>query len=179
MAKRWRGQRDKHYKQLRIALLSARYGRFIEALARRSSRTGRESLSLEQGRSSIETFTLSRLENWRRKLVAKGRKLKKMSTRQRHRLRMRAKRFRYALDWSLPVLTEKRTILRKQIRQARAVQNSLGKLNDAATHRTQADELGIAPLPGMAQISRRISQRDLLKTTMRALKTLDRLKLGA
>jgi CHAD domain-containing protein len=90
---------------------------------------------------------------------------------------MRAKRYRYALDWAQAVAKGKRAGLRKQLEQAQIIQNALGKLNDGATHRAQAKKLRLTPLPGMARLDRSTSRCKLLKKTRDALKQLERLSL--
>lgn len=178
-AKRWRGQRHEQYEHLRTALHSVRFRRFIAGLTQASSRLDRSRRVIDENGPSIEAFSVSRLERWQRKLLRKGRKLEQLSASNRHRLRMRAKRLKYALEWSLPVVGKARKVLRKQIRHARLVQNVLGKLNDATTHQAQAKALGIAPLPSMVRIGRQRSRRQLLEKASAALKRLGRLKVPA
>jgi CHAD domain-containing protein len=175
--KRWRAQRERRYDGLRAALRSARYRHLSQELARKcsSARRGRQSSSATR---RLEAFSVSRLERWRRKLARDCDKLRRMSEHRRHRLRMRAKRYKYALDWSQAVLKGGRTALRKQIEQAQIIQNTLGKLNDGATHRAQARSLRLTPLPRMARLDRSSSRRKLLQATRDALRKLERLRLS-
>jgi CHAD domain-containing protein len=125
----------------------------------------------------LEGFSITRLERWRQKLVRDTARLKQMGTHRRHRLRMRAKRFKYALEWSQALLEAEYPVLRKQIEQAKIVQNALGKLNDGATHRVQARKLKLAQLPRMARLDRPNSRRKLLRDAQGALERLARMKL--
>jgi CHAD domain-containing protein len=178
-AVRWRKQRDRRYKDLRRALRSARYRRFIDGLTRKTRHADHGCRTDDQDQPSLKSFSASRLERWRRKLLTKGRKLDRLGTRKRHRLRLRAKRFKYALEWSLPVLGKKREVLRKQIEQAKLIQSALGRLNDATAHQAQAKTLRIDPLPSMTQLGRQKSQRRLVKTASAALEKLRRLEVAA
>jgi CHAD domain-containing protein len=175
--KRWRRQRERRYEGLRAALHLVRYRNIVQELARQS----RPARSAPRGRDEarlLQNFSTSRLERWRRKLVRHIARLKQTGTRRRHRLRMRAKRFKYALEWSQAVLRTDRPALRKQIEQARIVQNALGKLNDGATHRAQAKNLRLTPLPRMTKLDRRKSRRKLLRDAEGALEKLGKGETG-
>ena len=171
-AKRWRKQRQKRYERLRRALHSAKYRQFIDGLMRKTRVAGNGAHAVDQDQSTLKSFSVPRLDRWRRKLLTKGRKLEELGSRKLHRLRMRAKRFKYALEWSLPVLGEKRAALRKQIKQAGLLQNVLGRLNDASTHEAQARALGIDPVPSMVRLGRKKSRHRLLKAASGALEEL-------
>jgi CHAD domain-containing protein len=71
------------------------------------------------------------LNRWRRRLIRKGRRLKTLDASDRHRLRIRAKRFRYmleALTDIVPVFD--RGDFRHVHRPAKQLQRSLGDLRD-------------------------------------------------
>lgn len=174
--KDWRRQRERRYKGLRAALHLPRYRKFVEDLTRRGGRHPSAPRSRDATRQ-LEDFSISRLERWRQKLVSDTARLKEMGTHRRHRLRMRAKRLKYALEWSEALLEAERPMLRKQIEQAKIIQNALGKLNDGAIHRIQARKLKLAQLPRMAQLDRPKSRRKLLKDAEGALEKLARMKL--
>jgi hypothetical protein len=69
--------------------------------------------------------------------------------------------------------------LRKEIKQAQAIQNALGRMNDAATHEAHASALGLEPLPAMARLGRHKSQKRALKRANRAFAELGRLHATA
>jgi CHAD domain-containing protein len=169
--KRWRQERDRLYAQLRRSLRSSRYRRFIDSLSKRSNLPPDN----PGDQSSADGFSTQRLERWRRKLLKRARKLDRLSEQKRHRLRLRAKRFRYALEWSLPLLTEGRALKREEIRQAKAIQDALGPLNDCFTHQAQARALNIDPLPSMVRLGREKAQTRRLKSAGRAFEKLARL----
>lgn len=172
-AKPWREQRDRLYERLARALHSARYRQFIAALSRRTRLPGDDFSVADPDRSSAGGFSMRRLKRWRSKLLTKGRKLDRLGTEKLHRLRIRAKRFRYAMEWSVPLCKNERPALRKQIAQAKLVQNALGRLNDASAHQAMAEALGIDPLPSMVRLGRQKSQQRFLKNASRALDELE------
>jgi CHAD domain-containing protein len=174
-AKPWRDRRDGLYRRLRRTLHSAQYRRFINALERQSHFANGGAFSSGGDQSSLRRFSTRRLARWRDKLLTKARKLDRLGTRKRHKLRIRAKRFRYAMEWALPHLKEERTGLRKQIAQAKLIQDALGKLNDASTHRAHARALKLDPLPSMLRLGRQKSQQRLLKTARRGFADLRRM----
>ena len=174
--KRWREERDTLHEQLRRSLHSVRYRRFIDALSKRCSPAPRGSEPRDGEGSPLERFSTKRLDRWRRKLLRKGRKLDRMGWRERHRLRLWAKRFRYALEWSSPLLAEYRDVHLKQIRQAKNIQSALGRLNDARAHQAQAEAQNIDPLSSMVRLGRQKTQRRLLKSASRAFEELGRLQ---
>ena len=164
----WRKERDRLYRHLQRSLRSARCRQFIEALAKRASLPEHET----NEPASAAPFAAERLERWRRKLIKRGRKLDHLGEEKRHRLRLRAKRFRYALEWSLPILHTPPALTREDIKQAKAIQDALGPLNDSFTHQAQAKELKIDPLPAMLRLGRDKQQARRLKDARRAVKKL-------
>jgi CHAD domain-containing protein len=173
--KRWGDRRERLYQRLRRTLASARYRRLIDALARLCRLAGGGASAT--GRDSLGGFSTRRLKRWRGKLLTKARKLDRLGTEKRHRLRIRAKRFRYALEWSLPLMKKERAVMRKQIAQAKLIQNALGRLNDVCTHQAQARALKLKPLPSMVRLGRQKSQRRLLKSAGRGFEALRGLKV--
>jgi CHAD domain-containing protein len=171
----WRERRRTLSTRLRRTLASARYQRFIDALTRQSHLAGDTSLPAGGKKSALSRFSMRRLAHWQSKLLAKGRKLDRLGRRKRHRLRIRAKHLRYALEWSLPLQNE-RTVAHKQIAQAKLIQDALGKLNDACTHKAQAKTLRLEPLPSMLRLGRKKSRRRLLKRAHAGLQALHKLK---
>ena len=172
-AKQWRKQREKLQGSLRRAFRSARYKRFVRALARQCR-------PVDDGRDHsvvLRRFSTRRLKRWQDKLLTKAGKLDRLGPGKQHRLRIRTKRFRYALEWSLPVLKREAAVVRKQIAQAKVIQKALGKLNDANTHRAQAKQLGIDPLPSVMRLGRQKSQQRLISTARLAFGELRQLRL--
>jgi len=172
LVKDWRNERDRLYGELRQAIASPRYQALIDALETRSARG-------EQSEPHLVAFSERRLDRWRRKLIKHGRKLERLGHQKRHALRKRAKRFRYALEWSAPLLALAHPGLRKEIKQTQAIQNALGRTNDAATHELHASALGLEPLPAMVRLGRQKSQKRAMKRANRAFEQLGRLHSAA
>ena len=160
--RRWSQHRDTLYKVLRRSLASLRYKRFIAALKRLSNypttRSGAPDAYTADG------FSAERLDRMRTKLLRKGRRIERVGQGGRHRLRIRAKRLRYALEWSLPLFANDRDALRAQIKRARTIQGALGRLHDSETHQAQAKAWKIDPLPSMVRLGRPKSTHRLLRT---------------
>jgi CHAD domain-containing protein len=172
----WRNRRELIRRRLERALRSARYRRFIQRLAHQCQPEKSSAPQSGADATALRTFSTQRLKRWHAKLVTKGRKLEQLGEHKRHRLRIRAKRFRYALEWSLPTLSAQRPLLRRQIAQAKLIQDALGKLNDASTHIAQAHSLRLAPLPAMVRLGREKSQRRLLEAARDSFEMLRGLK---
>jgi CHAD domain-containing protein len=118
------------------ALRSHRYDRLIEGLTdwiqngqwRRSIGT---ELALAR-RTPVMLYAARKLDRWSRQMLRKSRKLADMDADARHRLRIRTKRVRYAMEWfgdMLPGATPERQLT--TLKQLRRAQNALGALNDA------------------------------------------------
>lgn len=171
---RWRAERERRYVQLQRTLRSQRYRQFIDALGAWNSAKPVRTENTEPAMS----FSTDRLGAWQKKLLGKGRKLDRLGPRKRHRLRIRTKRFRYALEWSLQQSPPKQARARKSmLARAKTIQETLGKLNDASEHRALAKARHLKPLPATDRLKTPKVRRRLLKTAARALKELGRTKL--
>ena len=83
----------------------------------------------------VEALAREGLDRLRRQIKRRGRRLKSLDPERRHRLRIRAKRLRYALEF-FSGLHERRKDLRQAMLTAlRTLQDSLGALNDMAVAR--------------------------------------------
>jgi CHAD domain-containing protein len=79
----------------------------------------------------LKAYSESELNRWRQRLIRKGRKLKTLGASKRHRLRIKAKRFRYmleALTGIVPVFDHDE--FRHVHRPAKRLQRALGDLRD-------------------------------------------------
>jgi CHAD domain-containing protein len=79
----------------------------------------------------LKAYSERELNRWHQRLIRKGRKLKTLDASARHRLRIRAKRFRYmleALTGIVPVLDH--GPFRHVLRPAKRLQRALGDLRD-------------------------------------------------
>ena len=79
----------------------------------------------------LKAYSERQLNRWRRRLIRKGRQLKTLGASDRHRLRIKAKRFRYmleALTGIVPVFSQGR--FRHVHKPAKRLQRTLGDLRD-------------------------------------------------
>lgn len=172
--KHWKAERQRRYAQVQRTLRAKRYRQFIKTL--RSWIDGRNTGSA--GMQAAGGFSTDRLSQWQAKLLRRANRLDHLGTRKRHKLRIRTKRFRYALEWSLkltPSQAPKRTAM---IAHAKAIQESLGRLNDSSQHRALAKTRHLKPLPRMSRLETPKAQQRLLKTATRAFKELGRTRLA-
>lgn len=172
--KLWKAERERRHVQLQRTLRSKRFQQFIDALEAWRSKSSARARHSEAAAS----FSTDRLGAWQRKLLDRGRELDRLGPRKRHRLRIRTKRFRYALEWSLKQSPPKQVRARKIVlARAKTIQETLGKLNDASEHRALAKARHLKPLPATERLETPKVRRRLLKTATRAFKELGRMRL--
>lgn len=173
--KHWQAERQRRYAKVKRTLRTKRYRQFIEALR---NWTARRSASGSAGTQAADSFSIDRLSQWQAKLLRRADRLDRLGTRKRHKLRIRTKRFRYALEWSVklaPSQARKRTAM---IVHAKTIQESLGRLNDSSQHRTLAKTRHLKPLPRMNKLETPKTQQRLLKTATKAFRELGRTPLA-
>lgn len=110
-------------------LRSARFKRLIAAIGGWIKHGPR--LAGSGSAEPLEVYGARELNRWRERLIRKGRNLETLSASRRHRLRIRAKRFRYmleALTETVPV--RGRGELHRLQRPAKRLQRTLGDLRD-------------------------------------------------
>jgi len=79
----------------------------------------------------LKAYSERELNRWRRRLIRKGRRLETLDTSRRHRLRIRAKRFRYMLEALTDIVPLRdRRQFRHVHRPAKRLQRALGDLRD-------------------------------------------------
>jgi CHAD domain-containing protein len=148
----WKAKRAQAHRRLERGLRSARYRRLIKVA---SGWIDNGPWSIAKGKravrvrvSPIAVYSAGKLTRWQEKLLKKSRKLRVMSTKKRHRLRLMNKKLYYSTEFFADLfgnegLTRQRAAL-KHLRQA---QKSLGRLNDDARGRS----LAAALRPGRAR----------------------------
>jgi CHAD domain-containing protein len=102
----------------------------------------------------LKAYSERRLNRWRERLIRKGRRLKTLGASDRHRLRIKAKRFRYmleALTGIVPVFSQDE--FRHVHKPAKRLQRTLGDLRDLKRFARPAlsaegDDLGQRRPPG-------------------------------
>jgi CHAD domain-containing protein len=127
-------QQKQEHRQLVRSLRSARTQRLLAGLARWIRRgSWLERYRRSKDREALGSYCVRELDGWHKRLIRKGRRLKTLGESPRHRLRIKAKRFRYILEalretGALP----KRGEWRRLHRPAKQLQRTLGDLRDLA-----------------------------------------------
>lgn len=83
-------------------------------------------------KETLASYCVRELDRWHKRLIRKGRNLKKLGESPRHRLRIKAKRFRYILEGLSETGVLGRSDFRRLHRPAKQLQRSLGDLRDLA-----------------------------------------------
>ena len=142
----WTAKRAQMHRDLARALRSVRYRRLIESTSDWiergpwSIRRGKQAV-LERA-SPVAAYSIRKLARWQDKLLKKSRKLPKMDTEKRHRLRLLNKKLSYSIG-SLEDLFSDRKFSRQRtaLKYLRKAQKSLGQLNDDARGHSLAANL--------------------------------------
>lgn len=128
-------RQTRDHRRLVRALKSRRFQGLIDALSGWIGH-GRWLLRWERnGRGKpakpLEAYCERKLNRWRLQLIRKGRRLETLGASRRHRLRIRAKRFRYMLEAFTGIVPLRgRDEFRHVHRPAKRLQRSLGDLRD-------------------------------------------------
>lgn len=167
----WKAERQRQYLQVQRTLRTKRYHQLVKAL--RAWTTEQDAGDI--GTQGTASFSTARLGQWQAKLLQQARRLDRLGPRKRHKLRIRTKRLRYALEWSLKLTPPKEATARKaMIAYAKTIQDSLGKLNDANRHHALAKAQHLKPLPGMSKLGTPKKQKRLLAKATKAFRELGR-----
>lgn len=126
---------DRLYRRVATGLRSKRFQRLMNALSRWVERgpwlTRRDGAALHRRTGSLRVYCQRKLEHWRARLIRRGHRLMAMGGKRRHRLRIKVKRYRYALeaigDICPPAARPK---LRHLHKPAKELQRALGDLRD-------------------------------------------------
>ncbi len=142
----WKAKRAQVHRRLARGLCSARYRRLIKTA---SGWIENGPWSIAKGKraakeraSPIAVYATGKLMRWQEKLLRKGRKLRDMSVKKRHRLRLMNKRLYYSTEFSKDLFRNEG--LSRQLaalKYLRRVQKSLGQLNDDVKGRSLAAAL--------------------------------------
>jgi CHAD domain-containing protein len=130
-------QREQALRRAREAVESPRYRKLlIDVVEWLESRVSQGNQA-EQAR--IDVFAEEHLNRRIRKAYKQGRRLESMSSRQRHKLRIRIKKIRYAVDFFQSRYPKKaQDALKRLSARLKKIQNALGALNDFISHREMA-----------------------------------------
>ncbi|MCA6122599.1 CHAD domain-containing protein [Bradyrhizobium sp. WSM 1704] len=131
-------RRERAFARARKAVSSPRYRsllidtlQWIEA---------KQTVVAEDEGGPIDKFAAALLHRRIRKLRKDGRRLAELSVQERHKVRIRAKKIRYGIDFFESLFSDKRE--QKQLarlsKHLKRIQNALGSLNDFVAHRKLA-----------------------------------------
>lgn len=128
-------EHDRFYRRAVSGLRSKRFQRLMNAFFRWVERgpwlTHRDGDALRRRTGSLRPYCQRKLEHWRARLIHKGRHLKAMGAKRRHRLRIKVKRYRYVLEALGDICPPGvRTTLRHLHKPAKELQRALGDLRD-------------------------------------------------
>jgi CHAD domain-containing protein len=177
----WNERRAGSHRHLARVLRSARYRRLVESL---SGWLANGPWSIKKGRQAarqracpIATYSAGKLTRWRQKLLKKCRKLPKMDTKKRHRLRLLNKKLSYSIEFFEDLFPDKR-FSRQQtaLKHLRKAQKSLGQLNDDAKGHSLATTLPPDGVHAPVQFLSPKRERRLLRTAAAAYRKLAALK---
>jgi CHAD domain-containing protein len=173
----WNDKRAESHRELALALRSARYRRALKSC---SAWIENGPWSINKGKQAVDrraapivAYSLRKLERWQQKLLKRSRKLARMGTEQRHRVRLLNKKLSYAIACFEDLFADRRFAkLRAGLKHLRKAQRALGQLNDDARGRSLAATL---PAEGGAEempVFGPKRKKKLIRTAARAYRKL-------
>ncbi|QOG18015.1 MULTISPECIES: CYTH and CHAD domain-containing protein [Bradyrhizobium] len=144
IAKKFSAERSEAFARAREAVGSARYRRLlidvIEWIETGQSRAGDD--------RSIATYAAALLDRRIKKVRKQGKHLDDLDPTQRHKLRIKVKKIRYAVDFLGSLYSDRdRKQLTSLSGSLKQIQSALGSLNDFMAHRELATEAALAAPP--------------------------------
>lgn len=131
-------RRDDGFNKAKIAVDTKRYQRVVldTALWLIDGEWTRDTSasSVAQRDRPIEEFAWDVIRKRTRKIVKKSRKIETLDARRRHKLRIATKKLRYAAGFFASVLGKAKKPRKRFETELKALQGTLGKLNDIAVH---------------------------------------------
>jgi CHAD domain-containing protein len=100
--------------------------------------------------TSIERFATAELDRRWKKILKRGRKLRGLDPRRRHKLRIAVKKIRYASEFFADVFPGAKSKRRQRVflKRLKPVQDCLGELNDITVHQHLTSDLAAEPARG-------------------------------
>jgi CHAD domain-containing protein len=177
----WGAKRTASHLHLARVLSSARYRWLIDQTSiwiengPWSTKKGKQ--AAKERASPVGAYSANRLEEWEEKLLKRSRKLRKMGTKKRHRLRLFNKKLTYSIDSLEDLFADKKFSKQKNaLRQLSKAQKSLGQLNDAARGHELAAELKQKGVQTPLKFLKPRQKKRLLKRASKAYHRLGKLK---
>jgi CHAD domain-containing protein len=176
----WNEKRSEGHRHLTRMLNSSRYRWLIDQTSGWiengpwSMKKGKQ--AAQERASPVGAYSATKLEEWEGKLLKKSRKLRKMGTKKRHRLRLFNKKLTYSINALEDLFTERafsrQAVARKYLSTA---QKSLGQLNDGARGQELASELKKKGVETPLTFLKPRQEKSLLKKASKAYRKLERL----
>jgi CHAD domain-containing protein len=177
----WNEKRNDGHRTLSRMLHSVRYQWLIDQtsgwIENGPWSTKRDKPSVTERAKSIGEYTTDKLLEWEKKLIKRSRRLRKMGTKKRHRLRLLNKKLTYSIDSFEDLFEDKKFAKQKAaLKQLRKAQRSLGQLNDGARGEALAEELKRGGVHTGIRFLKKKQETQLLKKATKAYRRLDKVK---
>jgi CHAD domain-containing protein len=177
----WNEKRNQGHHTLSRMLHSVRYQWLIDQtsgwIENGPWSTKRDKQSEAERATPIGVYTTGKLLDWEKALLKRSRKLRKMGTKNRHRLRLLNKKLTYSIDSFDDLFEEKKFAKQKVVlKQLRKAQRSLGQLNDGARGEALAEELKRGGVQTGVRFLKKKREKRLLKKAAKAYRKLDKVK---
>jgi CHAD domain-containing protein len=177
----WNEKRSEGHRTLSRMLHSVRYQWLIEQtsgwIENGPWSTKRDKQAEAERATPIGVYTTDKLLEWEKALLKRSRKLRKMGTKKRHRLRLLNKKLTYSIDSFEDLFEDKKFAKQKAaLKQLRKAQRSLGQLNDGARGEVLAEELKRGGVQTEVRFLKKNREKRLLKKASKAYRKLDKLK---
>jgi CHAD domain-containing protein len=177
----WEERRAEGHQKLVRMLNSVRYRWLIDQTSGWiengpwSMKKGKQAAS--ERASPVGLYSEGKLEEWEEKLLKRSRKLRKMGTKKRHRLRLFNKKLTYSIDSLEDLFADKKFSKQKTaLKHLSKAQKSLGRLNDGARGDELADELLEKGVRTPVKFLKPKRKKQLLKKASKAYHRLGKLK---
>jgi len=177
----WNEKRSEGHHHLARMLNSVRYRSLIDQVSGWiengpwSTKKGKQ--AARERAFPIGTYGAERLDEWEARLLKKSRKLRKMGTKKRHRLRLFNKKLTYSIDSLEDLFADRKFSKQKTARKQLAkAQRSLGQLNDGAKGKELATELEKKGVQTPVKFLKPKQEKRLLKKASKAYRKLAELK---
>jgi CHAD domain-containing protein len=177
----WNEKRNEGHRTLSRILHSVRYQWLIDQasgwIENGPWSTKRDKPSETERAQPIGDYTTDKLLEWEKTLVKRSRKLRKMGTNKRHRLRLLNKKLTYSIDSFEDLFEDKKFAKQKAaLKQLRRAQRSLGQLNDGTRGEALAEELKRGGVQSDIRFLKKKREKRLLKKAAKAYRRLDKVK---
>jgi CHAD domain-containing protein len=177
----WKAKRAESHRRLARRLRSARYRRLIKStsgwIENGPWSTMRGKQAARKRASPIAAYSAGKLMRWQEKLLKKSRKLRDMSTKKRHRLRLMNKKLCYSTEFFENLLgNEELSHQRAALKYLRKAQKSLGQLNDIAKGQSLAAALRRGRVRASLQFPGPKREKRLIRSAAAAYRKLAALK---